>query len=862
MESTAVVELPAQLSLLRAKAVADLSKAMEVFFHVFDKALNETSASPDAGVQRQEECLELIRVLRPQARTMIKQFGEMLEQRFHQLARPRRKSSDKSPEFSFDNLTLVDEDAMEITIAITSIVSKARGRYGASLSHLMTRLQHMLPKAHVDDSSNPLDPNQIVSIMVEVLRALEMSLPVRLMALRMIDSTVLNALGDVLDDANQDLAAAGVMPQIRSVARPSPEGRKSAAVASSPGAAASGADQLAQTVSSLQSLMASLRGGLPQQELPAALNDRLAGQMAPAAAGSAGSPASGSTASGSGASSAATTNDWVSPEQMAQAMSSLQGLMTSVRGALPQGLPVLPAGADAAHLPAGVSLPQEAFMPGGQVMPFLTAAPYPVAELGAPALPTRELMGLLHELQDRRSEQYRERDECASADVVESLPAEAVVVRNEIAELIDVRVAEGNVAEGNKAVSQADDDVINLLSMLFDFILDDEDLPTAIKALLARLQIPLLKVAIVDQSFFAAELHPARRLLNMLARAGIGWNSSDQKSDDVFRKIEEVVYAVLNDFDDDIHLFADLLDDFNRFMEPLQKRTEVVENRTREAEEGRTRAELARILVLQTLNRRMAGKDLPMVAVELLQEGWSKVLYAAAIREGTDSNDWKQAIKVVDVLIWSVLPQSSDELKERLRALVPKLNNSLKKGLAAVSYDSFLVETWLRQLQQIHGQLLRNEKLKTVSVVSQVSEARQAVSVKEAIAHPDAVIAVVLPEEPVVQPRSAAHGQVTENVLAVIDKLQVGQWLEFAHEGMSERRKLAAFIRSVGKLVFVNRKGIRSGDYFREDLALEIQSGRVRIIDDGLLFDKALENVVGSLRSIGQSAKVSAHKPA
>src|SRR5690606_5883111 len=71
-------------------------------------------------------------------------------------------------------------------------------------------------------------------------------------------------------------------------------------------------------------------------------------------------------------------------------------------------------------------------------------------------------------------------------------------------------------------LNQMDEDVINLVSMLFEFILNDNQLPASMKALIARLQIPMLKVAILDKSFFGKEGHPARRLLNEIATAAIG----------------------------------------------------------------------------------------------------------------------------------------------------------------------------------------------------------------------------------------------------------------------------------------------------------------------------------------------------
>ena len=202
------------------------------------------------------------------------------------------------------------------------------------------------------------------------------------------------------------------------------------------------------------------------------------------------------------------------------------------------------------------------------------------------------------------------------------------------------------------------------------------------KALIGRLQIPLLKVAIIDKSFFNAESHPARRLLNALAKAGIGWSSRDPGGDALYAKIEEVVFRILNEFIDDLSLFDELLDEFTAFHEQQQKREDAVDKRTREAEEGRARAELARAMVQQTLNRRLTGRQLPLVVVKLMQDAWRNVLYINCLKDGTESEAWKQAVKVVDATIWSVLPQSGAEWQARLQDVAPKLVNSIKKGLA------------------------------------------------------------------------------------------------------------------------------------------------------------------------------------
>ncbi|HBP6097423.1 TPA: DUF1631 family protein [Pseudomonas aeruginosa] len=171
----------------------------------------------------------------------------------------------------------------------------------------------------------------------------------------------------------------------------------------------------------------------------------------------------------------------------------------------------------------------------------------------------------------------------------------------------------------SRVVGQMDDDVINLVSMLFEFILDDRTLPDSLKALIGRMQIPMLKVALLDKTFFSRGSHPARRLLNEIASASLGWaEHNDARRDSLYQKIEQVVMRLLNDFVDDPAIFAELLEDFIAFTGDERRRSELLEQRTRDAEEGRAKAELARQDVEQVLNQRLLGKVLPLLPLALL----------------------------------------------------------------------------------------------------------------------------------------------------------------------------------------------------------------------------------------------------
>lgn len=405
-------------------------------------------------------------------------------------------------------------------------------------------------------------------------------------------------------------------------------------------------------------------------------------------------------------------------------------------------------------------------------------------------------------------------------------------------------------------ISKKDTDVINLVSMLFDFILDDQDLPTAMKALLGRLQIPMLKVAILDPTFFKTEDHPARLLLNSLAKAGVGWDENAKSSDQLYKKLEETVFTILNEFEGDLSLFDRLLEEFERFYADQQVKVTAMDQRTRESEESRARAEMARTIVQQGLNRRLNGRKLPFAVVRLLQEGWRHVLYLACLKEGTESESWKQAIKVVDALIWSMMPVEGDaQWIERLKSVAPKLINSLRKGLASVHFDTLQTETLLREITRVHQEIIEGYETAMVEIVDQETASTQSgfdgVSVDQALkATQPNMKAVVLPASEAQEYQGETLPQTDRNVVAV-KNMVVGTWIEFIASERRDRHKLVAKIRSSEKMIFANRRGIKVAEMSQMQLAVELSQGRARIVEEQpQIIDRALQSVVGGLRQL------------
>jgi hypothetical protein len=160
-------------------------------------------------------------------------------------------------------------------------------------------------------------------------------------------------------------------------------------------------------------------------------------------------------------------------------------------------------------------------------------------------------------------------------------------------------------------VNQLESMTIELVAMLFDFIFETRDLPDGIKALLARLQIPVLKAAMLDGAFFAKKSHPARVLVNALAQAGLGWSPPMGHDDPLYQKIHDIVHKILDTFIDDLAIFETLRTDLEQFVAAEEKAAEANIHATAEEIHEHDRREVAPVVARLQTERRIETYPVP-----------------------------------------------------------------------------------------------------------------------------------------------------------------------------------------------------------------------------------------------------------
>lgn len=353
------------------------------------------------------------------------------------------------------------------------------------------------------------------------------------------------------------------------------------------------------------------------------------------------------------------------------------------------------------------------------------------------------------------------------------------------------------------------------------------------------------------------------------ASAALGWQELDEarrEKDALYKKVSETVSRVLAEYEKNIGIFDELLLDFRAFQEREKRRAKILEQRTIDAEDGKARSQRARAEVDAALEEISAGHAVPQAAAELLSSAWANVLFVTCLKEGADSETFNQQILTAKQLIWSVTAKMTPENRQKLLKLVPRLLAKLRKGLEDIAFNPYQMGKLFKALEKLHLQVLRGQAPEVTPLVS-ASPASDAQTHNESKEQARPTVAERVHRE-AIQPRDipaareqspegqesdpaaeASQETIDNQTLALVSNLSQGSWFEMtAATGETFRCRLAAIIKPTGKYIFVNRTGMKVAEESKESLALALRDGKIRLLDDGMLFDRALESVIGNLR--------------
>jgi hypothetical protein len=425
-------------------------------------------------------------------------------------------------------------------------------------------------------------------------------------------------------------------------------------------------------------------------------------------------------------------------------------------------------------------------------------------------------------------------------------------------------------------VNNADADIIDLVGMLFEFILNDNTLPDSVKALLSHLHTPILKVALLDKKFFFRSKHPARRLLNAMTQAGALCNAEESDEHGVFTKMQSIVDHVLQHFDDDTSLFETLLDDFNDFLENYSRKSRVVEKRSVETAKGRERLREARQAVTREIIDRTWNRSVPKAAENLLMGPWANLMVLTLLRNGQESNEWTQALTMVDDVLWSVTPKTSEEERKQLRQKLPEIHKALRDGLNVIGDPEVNSTAMLEELAAYHREMLEMPLEKAIASQRPEPAIAPAAPGRTPAAKPAPPtpppppkpiwedVEVESPEERD-QPFLKGADPVLLGIVDHLRGIKLGTSFEFTDlkRNIRFRAKLSWYSNKTNYYIFVNQAGIQVAVKSLRALAKELQLGETRIVPQARkpFMERALQSIHSLLAKPADSEPDDAEGP-
>lgn len=684
------------------------------------------------------------------------------------------------------NLSIVEGDVLEVDLARSNMVSRARDLFKQELFELNSRMDHLLLQVRIDEDNNPLDPKQLADIFIEVCQdKLEVNIKAKLILYKLFEKHVLKQLGHLYADANQILMEAGILPKV-----PKELDRNKVLHGGAHSESQEGEPQT-------------------QFEEPATASPSQTAFIQPS------------------------VNQQSGAVEFRMGYDALSVLMAAARN-LAFTNPNQPGAAPQGQAPSGQFVPTQGYSNQGQGGAGLRISGdghggvncYVYTQNPGPVMAAPVLTDLLTQSQPSYDQSL----------------AAAARPQNIVADVVQQLLTQQD-PQRPQALEQGDEDVINLVAMFFDQISNDDSLPVAVQSLIFRLQIPILKVAIKDRSFFSNPEHPARRLINLITDAGAGFDENKPlEKDPLFKKIAESIQTINRQYKTDDRVFSEAYDELQQTIEKDRRKSKMVEERTTQTETGKSRIRQARTATQSVMYDKLKDIDLPDEIKNFLTTHWLQVMVITYLKNGVESSEWVSNEQTISDLIWISSQHSDQRSKQRRDRLYPELMDRIEFGLEAAIDNPDIRSARVAILEKTLKDIHQEESPQEQSFTPLNEEQKSALGKGE-----DAPKS--WQEMTAVERQKARYEELSSQYFEQAKNMAENTWFDYQDEdsGKRIRCKLTSKI-DADTYIFVNRMGMKALEKTRKQFAYDLQFGRARFVDTSPFFDRMMKKVVTNLK--------------
>ena len=413
---------------------------------------------------------------------------------------------------------------------------------------------------------------------------------------------------------------------------------------------------------------------------------------------------------------------------------------------------------------------------------------------------------------------------------------------------------------------------IELVGLLFDRIQRDRHVPVAVKEQLARLQFPLLKVALGDPELFADSKQPARRLLDRIASTSIGWSAEGEDNQRYFEQVRASVDSVMNWTGEASQAFERALEQFDQFLDEERTRDDDPVERARRALAEAENREILAIKSTMQVRSAFDGVQLESYLRDFLLDVWVRVLVEASTHEKTEPGLVRRYLDALPELVWSVQPKINPGDRKRMIGTIPSVLAVLREGLTRIEWPAERIQQFFGRLMNSHANAVKALELahgtltqftpSTVRIkldgfrmptdTSDVAPEQIKVS-DDAVRHALAASAAAVthlsaPPEP-----SASAVMDHHHAVEVISRWTRGLWFDLQTDGRTERVVLRWISPKKALYLFTTAAGDKAHSLSPDTLIAYLQSGWLIAVETTPLFDRAVDGVMFDLKHGAES---------
>ncbi|HEY0588941.1 MAG TPA: DUF1631 family protein [Pseudoduganella sp.] len=399
--------------------------------------------------------------------------------------------------------------------------------------------------------------------------------------------------------------------------------------------------------------------------------------------------------------------------------------------------------------------------------------------------------------------------------------------------------------------------VVELVGLLFEFILNDEQLPKPVREQLCRLHSPFLRAALKDLAVLQGAHLPARHLLDRIGSAAVGIGAESPLMQPLQGEVERLVNQVLQQYEHDASVFADASLELDGFLAGLLRECDPIVRRAMPAFERAVKVAPFLASLADNLRSQLESVNVDRRMMDFITGTWAQVMVHTYGRE----QDYG---KLLPELVWSAQEKILPEERAVLMKMLPALGRELRAGLATIGMSEADAQAALDQLVSLHMDVLSNNMPMPTTPRMNVAALRERFAAIDA-GQPGLVApthADALPGQAQFRAEFALHGILAtvqpDPALAPVTSFE-DEWLQWAQAGNGFELlsgdsyvplRLGAVAPRNAGFLFTAQDHSTPLVYSRAALLTAMRDGSLRPVEYSPLFERAVESLMTGAESL------------